>query len=125
MKFRLPFLGKKENVSTGYDIQGENNKIIIVEEDGTERELGKDERIEGLEIKITNSRDNIIKIIQPCRFQGAMFEILDSERGRIIIDKSPQFMWSVKLAAGKNQLFEFGEGSSIAWYKLAKIRKAN
>lgn len=122
MRFKLPFFGKRK---VGYDIRGENNKIIIVEEDGTERELGKDERIEGLEVKISHSDNNIIKIIQPCNFQGARFEFLYSKECRIIIDKSPQFMWNVKLAAGEHELFEFGEGSSTAWYGEVHILDSN
>ena len=75
MKFRLPFFGKKENVSTGYDIQGENNKIIIVEEDGTERELRQNEKIEGLNI-IVHGNENLIKISSnTCFGTGASFEI--------------------------------------------------
>ncbi|MBO7537485.1 MAG: hypothetical protein J6T29_04055 [Alphaproteobacteria bacterium] len=70
MRFKLPFFGKRK---VGYDIRGENNKIIIVEEDGTERELGKDERIEGLNV-IIHGNENLIKIDSSARF-NASFEL--------------------------------------------------
>ncbi len=109
--------------SQPYIIQGENNKIIIVEEDGTERELGINETIDQLHITIIGN-NNLIKIIQPCNFINAYFD-LSTNFSKIVIDKTPRFMWRVKMAAGDNMEFLWGEGSDTAWYGEAHMLNAN
>ena len=48
----------------GYRITGENNKILIVEETGEERQLRDNEKIDGLDISI-NGSNNTIKLHKP------------------------------------------------------------
>lgn len=60
-----------------YSIQGKNNSIVIVEEDGHERELTENGRIKGLEIVI-NGSGNTIKIKKTARFDKCYFDITSS-----------------------------------------------
>ena len=75
-----------------YNIEGENNKILIIE-NGIERELRYDEKIEGLDIKIIG-KNNTIKIFLPSHFENASFIIGSNvtkkfEKTNIIIGGNP------------------------------------
>lgn len=58
---------------TGYKLEGNNNKIIIVE-NGHERELKKDEKIPGLNL-IINGNNNYVKIKLPLEAINSSIEI--------------------------------------------------
>lgn len=113
-------LPKKQNLY--YNIEGENNKILIIE-NGIERELRYDEKIDGLDIKITGN-NNVIKIFFPCLFKNASF-VIESNTSQIIIHKSPRFMWFIKMINGEHQFFEMGEGSDTSWYGQVHILDGN
>lgn len=84
----------------GYNINGQNNKIIVVE-NGKERELKKDERIQGLEI-IINGNYNIIKLHAPLKFIDCFWDI-KSDNGYVEIE-SPKYSISLYLCmAHKNE----------------------
>ena len=110
--FGLPYKSKKLNHKF-YNINGTNNKIIIVE-NGSERTLGYKETIDGLNISISGN-DNLVKLIKPFKFEGAKF-IICSNHSSIIIEKTPRFMWQIKMVGGDNQSFTFGEGSDISYF---------
>ena len=93
----------------GYSIQGKNNSIVIVEEDGHERELTENERIKGLEIVI-NGSNNMIKLSRLSHFENATI-FIDSSDSECIIKYTPLFKWYVKLAGGRFQKFNFGKNS--------------
>lgn len=105
-----------------YNIEGENNKILIIE-NGIERELRYNEKIEGLDINI-NGKNNTIKIFLPSHFENASF-IIGSNNSQIIINKSPKFMWFIKMINGEYQFFELGEGSDTSWYGQVHILDGN
>lgn len=70
-----------------YDIQGENNKIIIVEADGTEHQLGPNETINGLCIQI-NANNTFIRIEKPILFQYCLL-MIDNDDCTFSIKSSP------------------------------------
>ena len=96
-----------------YSIFGNNNQIIIVE-NGFERTLRYKETIDGLNISISGN-DNLVKLTKPFKFEGAKF-IICSNHSSIIIEKTPRFMWQIKMVGGDNQSFTFGEGSDISYF---------
>ena len=63
----IKFKFKRKIKPEGYIIGGENNKFIIVEEDGTERLIGKYEKIEGLNVDWQGS-NCVVKIYKPTNF---------------------------------------------------------
>lgn len=103
---------------TGYKLEGNNNKIIIVE-NGHERELKKDEKIPGLRI-YWKSSNSIAKIHFPIKFLDCLlyisadncyFEICSSKH---VIDWHTEFCLTCKgskiiigenLSTGQNCLF--------------------
>ena len=54
--------------ASGYEIHGQNNKIIIIEENGSERQLLPNEKIDGLNIRI-NADNSLVRIQKPTKFR--------------------------------------------------------
>ena len=48
-------------LKSGYNIQGENDKVVIVEENGTERELGPNEKIDEENVVVAGNHAKTIK----------------------------------------------------------------
>lgn len=67
----LPSLPKKTPI--GYSINGENNKIIIIE-NGVERDLKVGETIAGLNIEI-NGNNNVVKLELPIKAENSFIKI--------------------------------------------------
>lgn len=102
-----------------YRIEGKDNRVIIVEEDGRERLLGRDERIPGLAISICGD-DNEIKVHKSCRLAGNTIQIGVVSSGsrncgaRIEILENATFQGMyVRCVSGENQRLRFGRGSRI------------
>ena len=102
-----------------YRIDGASNRIIVVESDGRERLLGKDERIPGLEISICGD-DNEIRVHASCRLErntiqiGVVGSCSKNNGVRIEISENATFCGMyVRCIAGENQRFSFGRGSRI------------
>lgn len=111
--FKIKVLNKK------YD---DRNKVIIVE-NGKERILKRKEKIKGLNIRF-KGRNNVMKIFIPSVFEGAEIEML-SEGGYIEINKTPRFMWHIKMENGHNQKFIFGEGSDTSYFGEVHLLDSN
>ena len=98
----------------GYNITGINNHIIIVE-NGIERELEKNEIIEGLNINLSG-KDNIIKIESPHKFFDCVLDV-DSVSSYIEIRKNT--CWglsrlSVRAKYGEKQKLIIGENATCS-----------
>ena len=106
-----------------YSIDGSNNIITIVMEDGRERNLGKNEEIKGLKIVIKGS-NNKIRIMYPSFFEGAVLEMF-TNNSEISISPTPRFMWYVKMAGGDNMKFNFGRGSDTSWFGMVHLLDSN
>ena len=115
MKFNL-FHRKKQKQSigsSGYNIQGENNKIIIVEEDDTECELSKKETLDGLNIFI-HGNDNQITIKKPYQKLSSCGIRVCANNSRIIIGRNVSIdsMWC-EVCNGDNQFISIGDNCVI------------
>lgn len=60
-----------------YDVQGENNKIIIVERGGVERDITHSEKIPGIEIVI-HGNNNLVYLTLPIKAVGSTINILNN-----------------------------------------------
>ncbi len=58
-------------------MNGENNLILIIGANGTERQLGQNETITGLTIRIFGS-NNVVRLHEPLRFNDCFFDIRES-----------------------------------------------
>lgn len=74
---------KKSLIQTSnqYCIRGQNNKIILIE-NGVERQLNENERIQGLEIKI-DGNDNLIKLEMPIIAKNSLIDI---QNNNVVVD---------------------------------------
>lgn len=103
------------SVQQGYDIKGENNRIIIIEEDGTERVLNKYEKIDGLNISLAG-KDNIVKIHKPYKFINCNFAI-DSVNAKIEIKLNNSWgicNLNVRCMFGENQILKIGKNTTFS-----------
>lgn len=91
----------------GYNINGQNNKIIVVDND-KERELEKDERIQGLEI-IINGNNNIIKINKFTKYLNSRI-LVRANCSNVCIGKS-EFLnnLQINIGCGNSQFLEIGD----------------
>lgn len=74
-KRKIKPLLKSLQATAGYEINGENNKIIIVEEDGSKHELGKYETIPALKISISGNNNTCVLFKPFCDFSGSHLDI--------------------------------------------------
>lgn len=107
----------KENIfvrsNLYYDLKEPNNKIIIIEQDGSERLLKKGEQIDGLKIDIKGN-NNCIIIKQPSVFKDAYFNIQEgSTNVEIVIDQASCCMWRITTWGGRNQKFYCGKNCQM------------
>jgi len=95
-----------------YDIQGKDNKIILIKKDGTERELGENERIEGLNILIKGD-NNEITIKKPCRLSNLGIRIR-ANSSKIVIGENVEIdkLWC-EVCGGNNQFISIGDNCKI------------
>lgn len=114
----------KRKLHKYYEILGKNNIVLIIDENGKQRKLKYCEKIAGLQIRIIGSNNTII-IEQPSVFKDAYINMEYSYNSFLNIKKTPNFMWTVKLANGINQQFLFGENSSTSWYGQVHILDSN
>lgn len=114
---------KNKKSNHGYRIIGANNKIIIVEEDGTEQELAPGNVLPGLEILIYGS-NNIIKIHKPFYSSNSTIQIgnfpdIHNDGAYIEINSTSQFISNKILAAyGKNQKLYIGSGTTMRFARI-------
>lgn len=100
-----------------YNIEGENNKILIIE-NGIERELKYNEKIEGLVINIQGN-NNIIKIYKPFIFSSCFWDITSNDV--YVSVESPQITINnlyIKTACGNHQNFILKKPLFISSMKL-------
>lgn len=114
-----PMTRRCASPQNSYRIDGAANRIIVVESDGRERLLGKDERIPGLEISICGD-DNEIRVHASCRLErntiqiGVVGSCSKNNGVRIEISENATFCGMyVRCITGENQRFSFGRGSRI------------
>lgn len=102
---------KVKNNYIGYNICGNNNKIILVE-DGKERVLPWYKRISGLDITIVGD-NNVIKVACD-KFENSKLKIL-ANNTRIEFEKNTRLIQSlyVSVWCGNNQYLKWGENSSV------------
>ena len=97
---------KKKN---GYNIKGENNRIIIVNENGISEDLHHDMIITGLTLEILGS-NNIIKIHKPFSFFNSYFKISGSSSNtEIIINSNSRLMLQISAWGGDGQKVYIGK----------------
>lgn len=101
-----------------YNIKGANNRIIIIEENGSERELKSNETIEGLKIEIYGS-NNTVKVHKPFVSNNSYIKIgnypeIHNDGASIELGSTPNFT-SNKIYAfyGKNQKLSIGKGTTM------------
>ena len=95
----------------GYVIQGKNNKIIVVE-NGIERPLKDNERIEGLNIKI-NGNNNFVKLELPIMAENSIIEIGNDN---VIVDIGTTncfFNVFIRCCFGNKQYCQIGKKTTI------------
>lgn len=96
----------------GYEIIGENNKIIIVE-NGVERELGMNEKIEGL-ILILKGNNNYIKFEMPIQFIANTIIQIGNDNVEVIIEKNCILKaMLIRCCWGESQKLFIGEGTTM------------
>lgn len=98
-----------------YDVQGINNKIIILEKNGTERELKYNEKIDGLHI-VMAGKDNLVKIHKPYKFINCNFNINSTKAYFEILDNN---IWgvcnlNVRCMFGENQILKIGRNTTFS-----------
>ena len=115
-----PPMARAASPQNSYRIDGASNRIIVVESDGRERLLGKDERIPGLEISICGD-DNEIRVHASCLFDCAKIQIgefptgknngarLDFCENAVLVGVTVRCTW------GEQQVFRFGKNSRM-WH---------
>lgn len=109
--FGLPYKSKKLNHKF-YNINGTNNKIIIVE-NGSERTLEYKETIPGLNISIAGS-NNTIKLHKPYKFNNYFWDI-DSQNASIEIFENTEINnFNVRCKFGYQQQLTIGAHTTIA-----------
>ena len=97
----------------GYRITGENNKILIVEENGEIEQLKDNEKIGGLEISI-NGSNNTIKLHKPFISQNSVIQIGDingikNDNAYCEIGTTKEFANNyICVLFGKNQYLKIG-----------------
>ena len=117
------FRNKNKKSYTGYKIIGENNKIIVIEEDGTEQELPPGNVLPGLEILIYGS-NNVIKIHKPFNSINSTIQIgnfpeIQNNGAYIEINSTSHFVSNLIIAAyGKNQKLYIGSGTTMRRAKI-------
>lgn len=94
------------NNCNGYQITGNNNRIIVVE-NGIERELGQNERIDGLNINIVGN-GNIIKINLGTFFCAGID--ISSDENYVSIGKQYRALFKLEFWVGGNQKFIWDDG---------------
>ena len=99
----------------GYNVTGDNNKVVIVEEDGTEKEIGCLETIEGLNLSV-GGRYNSIRIHKPYKFINCNL-MIDSVGANVEIQ--PNTIWgicnlNVRIAFGSNQVLKIGRDTTFS-----------
>ncbi|MBQ7127108.1 acyltransferase [bacterium] len=114
-KFRIQEEENFSSINTGYDISGTNNKIMIIEEDGTERELKYNEKIDGLHI-VMAGKDNLVKIHKPYKFINCNFNINSTKAYFEILDNN---IWgicnlNVRCMFGENQILKIGRNTTFS-----------
>lgn len=98
---------------TGYDIKGENNQIIIVE-NGIERPIGINEEISGLEIKI-NGNNNLVKLELPIIACNSLIEIGHSDNVHVEIGTTTKFFSvCIHCFLGNSQICTIGKNTTIS-----------
>lgn len=101
-----------------YNIKGCNNRIIIVEENGKEKELKPNKRIPGLEIEIYGS-NNIIRIHKPFLTNGSVIKIgnypeIHNDGSYIELNSTTSFINNKIFAFyGKNQRLFIGKNTTM------------
>lgn len=112
-----PLSGSKKGCA--YSIEGRNNRVILIEENGKNRLLGRDERVPGLEISICGD-DNEIRIHRPCRLDRNTIQIGEisshscNNGVRIeICEGSTLYGVYLRCISGEKQIFRLGNGSKI------------
>lgn len=98
--------GGAANDCNGYQITGNNNRIIVVE-NGVERELGQNERIDGLNINIVGN-GNIIKINLGTFFCAGID--ISSDENYVSIGKQYRALFKLEFWVGGNQKFIWDDG---------------
>lgn len=106
-KRKIKPLLKSPRAAAGYEINGENNKIIIVEEDGTEHPLNN-KRINGLRLTI-NGDNNVLKFSSQTNFINAMIEINSSDNF-VEIEKIQSIIGCISIWNGNHQNFIWHSG---------------
>ena len=99
----MNFLSKKEK-----EFYDENNTIIVVESDGTERFLEKNEQIEGLNLRI-NGFDNILKFSAQAKFYNTLIEI-NASNCLVEIENVESVMGVISMWNGNYQKFIWHSG---------------
>ncbi|HNW26796.1 MAG TPA: hypothetical protein PKI94_08430, partial [Candidatus Gastranaerophilaceae bacterium] len=95
-----------------YCVQGENNKIILIEE-GIERELGDCEVITGLNIEVKGN-NNRIKLELPTVFLNNTFIQIGNDGVDVTIKKNCRLKaLFIRCCFGANQKLEIGEGTTF------------
>ncbi len=95
-----------------------NNKIIIVDENGIERPLRKNEKITGLNLDIRSS-NNVIRLHKPFGFKKDFpsdIKIMDNSCGNYVEINGTKFhhIFHVEISNGDNQKFIIGKNSLIS-----------
>lgn len=101
-------LKNSASVACKYDIQGQNNKIIIVNEDGTEKVLTKNETIPGLKLKIIGN-NNILKFSSLAKFIDETIDIKTSDN-LIEIGNVQSIIGCISIWNGNQQKFIWHSG---------------
>lgn len=101
----------------GYNIKGENNKIILIE-NGIERDLKENEKISGLNIKI-NGNNNLIKLELPINAQNSLIQIGtdNTPNDGVIVEigtTSRFFNVWIECTVGRNQVCKIGKNTTIS-----------
>lgn len=106
------YIYSKELYHKKYEISGENNKIILIE-NGNERILGENECLPGLEIKI-NGNNNLIKLELPINISDTLIEIGNSNVF-ISIEQTNRLCCShIRCCYGDSQFLSIGKNTTIS-----------
>jgi acetyltransferase-like isoleucine patch superfamily enzyme len=90
------------NKTGGYKINGENNKILIVSESGSEKFLAQNERLDGLTVEIRGN-NNLITLHYPINFDaGTRIRILN-DNVEVELGPTPFFNMSLLCSLGHGQ----------------------
>ena len=102
----ISVVGGATNDCGGYRITGNNNRIIVVE-NGVERKLGRNEKIDGLNINIVGN-GNIIKINLGTFFCASID--ISSDENYVSIGKLHRALFELGFWVGGNQKFIWEDG---------------